>query len=538
MSKKNNETNAVQLAQVRKYHERTKHRYDRYAPGPGFMDWATQPNPFRTFSGSPQVALPLTADRLSHSYADLFLPGGVSPESITLETIANLLELSLGLAAWKSFEGERWALRCNPSSGNLHPTEGYIIAGQGIDALEAGVYHYRSHDHLLEQRCLAELPLRGFLLGLSSIHWREAWKYGERAFRYCQLDVGHALGAIRYAASLLGWKVTLLEQWADGDVARLLGLDRTEDFRPNEIEAPDLMVHVGPTGQDSFDIRKFAESAACGEWFGKANVLSQRHRHHWEAIDKVHHATVKPRTSHSGSGHNTTAPRLSTATSKLGRDLILQRRSAQEFDGVTTMQASELFRILDALLPRTDTPPFDCWPWTPRVHLLLFVHRVIGLAPGLYLFLRNSTGTLSLPEHISETTMESVKTAPSHFSLFLLDTGNYERVASTISCHQDIAADCVVSFGMLSEFDEPLSDGAWVYRRLFWECGLIGQALYLEAEAAGFRGTGIGCFFDDQVHKLIGLKDTSLQSLYHFTIGSPRTDDRLQTWPPYGHLKR
>ena len=36
-----------------------------------------------------------------------------------------------------------------------------------------------------------------------------------------------------------------------------------------------------------------------------------------------------------------------------------------------------------------------------------------------------------------------------------------------------------------------------MYRRLFWECGLIGQVLYLEAEAAGVRGTGIGCFYDD-----------------------------------------
>ncbi|TVR64991.1 MAG: hypothetical protein EA420_04215 [Candidatus Competibacteraceae bacterium] len=32
---------------------------------------------------------------------------------------------SLGLSAWKQHRGSRWALRCNPSSGNLHPTEGY-----------------------------------------------------------------------------------------------------------------------------------------------------------------------------------------------------------------------------------------------------------------------------------------------------------------------------------------------------------------------------------------------------------------------------
>jgi hypothetical protein len=77
-----------------------------------------------------------------------------------------------------------------------------------------------------------------------------------------------------------------------------------------------------------------------------------------------------------------------------------------------------------------------------------------------------------------------------------------------------------------------------MYRRLFWECGLIGQCLYLEAEAAGVRGTGIGCFFDDPVHELVGLTGNRWQSLYHFTIGGPVVDDRLQTLPPYGHLER
>jgi hypothetical protein len=91
---------------------------------------------------------------------------------------------------------------------------------------------------------------------------------------------------------------------------------------------------------------------------------------------------------------------------------------------------------------------------------------------------------------------------------------------------------------MLAEFDDGLREGAWVYRRLFWESGLIGQALYLEAEAAGVRGTGIGCFFDDPVHALLGLSDTRLQSLYHFTVGGPLTDVRLQTLPAYAHLGR
>jgi hypothetical protein len=75
--------------------------------------------------------------------------------------------------------------------------------------------------------------------------------------------------------------------------------------------------------------------------------------------------------------------------------------------------------------------------------------------------------------------------------------------------------------------------GAWAYRRLFWECGLIGQVLYLEAEAAGVRGTGIGCYYDDAVHELLGLSGVEWQSFYHFAFGVPVDDPRLTTEPGY-----
>ncbi len=71
-----------------------------------------------------------------------------------------------------------------------------------------------------------------FLVALTSIHWREAWKYGERAFRYCQHDVGHAIGALRVAASL-AWVAADAAAALVGcaHVAALLGLDRDADYR-------------------------------------------------------------------------------------------------------------------------------------------------------------------------------------------------------------------------------------------------------------------------------------------------------------------
>jgi len=122
------------------------------------------------------------------------------------------------------------------------------------------------------------------------------------------------------------------------------------------------------------------------------------------------------------------------------------------------------------------------------------------------------------------------------FPLFLLKSGNFRQTAALISCHQDIAGYSAFSLGMVVRFTESIRNAPWQYRRLFWETGMIGQVLYLEAEAHGVRGTGIGCFFDDAVHDLMGLTDLSFQSLYHFTIGKSVEDPRLTTFPPYEHL--
>lgn len=87
---------------------------------------------------------------------------------------------------------------------------------------------------------------------------------------------------------------------------------------------------------------------------------------------------------------------------------------------------------------------------------------------------------------------------------------------------------------MVAEF-EPLIrlHGAWQYPRLHWECGVIGQQLYLEAQALGHQGTGIGCFFDDLTNRLLNVEDLEYQSLYHFAIGCGVNDTRLTMLPGY-----
>lgn len=537
------------IERIRHYHQKTKHHFGRYANGPETLDWSMQPDPFRHYEGTDKIELPFAGDDLSTGYCDLYNPGNIKPRDIDLSSIGAMLELSMGLSAWKEYMGDRWALRCNPSSGNLHPTEAYIVA-VNINGLPNGVHHYVSYDHTLEQRCafifgdntFSMLQESSLFIGLSSIFWREAWKYGERAFRYCQLDTGHAIASIRFACAMLGWSTEILLDSGDAALAGTLGTDRDQDFDTAEREHAELIMRIFPYNKSAgtIPINTLASFGKEGIWKGKANVLDKHHLYVWPVIDdaaeassKNHPENIEPKPP------NVTPPLLACKTELQAKSIIQRRRSAQRFDGQTSMEAKDFFRVLDSLMPRTDTPPWDTFPWQPSIHIVLFIHRVNGLEPGLYIMLRNETAIDTVKSALSDK-MEwlQISSAPEHLNLYRLIKANSQKAAATLSCHQSIASDSAFSLGMLSEFDAALENGPWYYRYLYWEAGMLGQVLYLEAEAMDLQGTGIGCFFDDPVHEMLGIKDTQLQSLYHFTVGGALNDSRLRTLMPYAHLSR
>lgn len=529
------------LAQIHAYHERTKHRLERYAAGPETLDWDAQPNPFREFAAAPRIRLPLIADRISASFAALHLPNAIAPQPLTLEFIGALLELAFGLSAWKEYGPDRWAVRCNPSSGNLHPTEAYVVCRQ-IPGVEDGVYHYLSRDHLLEQRCKVTATTTGMqsrlLVGLSSIIWREAWKYGERAFRYCQLDTGHAIGALRYAAATLGWSVHIMDAGGQQQIEQWLGLGRAADFPGAEREEAELLMEIS-SGQAiaAAALTSLSESGQTN-WHGQANILDAHPMYRWPVLDEVTRASRKPSSPAAMSRPAQIWPALKRGSETIdaaikAATLIRQRRSAQRFDAAFTQDSASFYRMLDALLPRA-TAPWDVWHEPARVHPVLFIHRVAGLAPGLYVLPRSLAAQLQMQDAMrGDFNWSKPAHCPAHLPLFLLAETSLGKAAKIMNCHQAIAGDSTFALAMLAEFDAPLQAAPWRYRQLYWEAGLLGQVLYLEAEAAGLRGTGIGCYFDDICHELLGLYDKAFQSLYHFTVGYPLTDERIASLPPY-----
>lgn len=533
---------------VRAYHARTKHRFEAYAEGPGQLDWDAQPAAFRHYPGAPVLELPLAADSFERCYGQLEKKpkNEIAPD---LDSLGALLELSFGLSAWKTWGPSRWALRCNPSSGNLHPVEAWVLSA-GLPGVGAGLQHYDPEQHALEGRALIA-PVAGeawLAIGLSSVMWREAWKYGERAFRYCQLDIGHAVGALAYAAALLGWEVVPIGATAEA-LKHCLGLDRPDDFPPSryaftEIEEPEILLAIRAPGLKT---PPSAEALAAwldtADWQGKPTRIDPSPGYRWPAIDQVAAASREVVCAPEVVDFPPLPPLVPHPTTTGTAQIIRQRRSGQRFDPHYALLRPAFYRMLDAVLPRPQLP-WLVQTTPPRIHLLLFVLRVHGLPSGLYLLPRTPAACRELPAALMPTderfaarrpVADFDPECPPHLGLIqLAEMGLQEmqRLARSLSCHQDIASTSAFSLGMLGEFEAATATGHG-YRELLREAGLVGQVLYLEAEAAEVRGTGIGCFFDDPVHQLVGLSGPRYQSVYHFTVGTPVTDARIETDPPY-----
>jgi hypothetical protein len=312
------------------------------------------PNPFRHYEGVPVLDLPTDPAAPAIAAFDVLrgrLGGCDAP------FLSALLFYSASISATKlAPSGTSYALRVNPSSGNLHPTE-FHFATRGVAGWPDGLYHYRPSQHMAEQRGRGDFGFDAPLVFvLTTIAWREAWKYRERAYRYCLLDIGHAWQALELAARALGCTCSVTGLFDDTALAARLGLAADE--------WPLLVV----------SIRGMAVAEAGGGAAellgGTPNILSDVITVP-PSIEAVHAGTC------AGSGEWGASLPVGEATAVGGRgfgEVVRGRRSALDFVG------GERAMTMEALLALLTVAK------APLLTLYLYVHRVVGLAAGLYRF--------------------------------------------------------------------------------------------------------------------------------------------------------
>src|SRR6202049_4816248 len=168
----------------REYHESTKHSFESLRRAPHVLDWANMPDPFRHYEGVPVLDLP--ADPPSPDIPALDVFQGFSGTTAVRDGptfLSQLLFYSASISASKLVPstGYRYALRVNPSSGNLHPTEFHLLT-RGLKEWPNGLYHYRPSSHIAAQRGLGDLNFNladstnsaPIMFALTSIASREA----------------------------------------------------------------------------------------------------------------------------------------------------------------------------------------------------------------------------------------------------------------------------------------------------------------------------------------------------------------------------
>lgn len=554
----------AELEIILDYHKASKHNFKAYAPGPSRLNMSIKPDPFFNYHGTRHFNLEIWSDEqikaeIFPTYEQVFLPEKLKPSELNAESISKLFFDSFAISAWKKANNTKWPLRANPSSGNLHPTEVYLLSGPVKGLLKnPSVCHYAPLPHALELRTefpretweLLSLgfPEGTFFVGLTSIFWRVSWKYGLRAFRYSQHDIGHAIAALTFAAAGLGWKTSLLADMGSEEVAALLGI--SGEIGPEKQE-PACLLAICPADETCSRISSTVVSTFKNlSWAGIPNSLSPEHVE-WLGIEKAASAAQKRESdyfekreeSEKEIKSGTRAVSLLKASNSRNqldpeavplRSIIRGRRSAIEMDNSAYMEKETFYAMLQRTLPENN-PIFNTLAFGSFTHLLLFVNRVKDLLPGLYIFIRKPEEKEKFKAAIRPDFLwEKPKNCPSDLEFYLLLEETLHSFAAQLSCAQRKVADACFTACMLSEFEEPLNRfGAWIYPYLFWECGILGQLLYLEAEANGLRGCGIGCFFDDPLHETIGLKGLEYQDLYHFAVGSPLQEIGVITLPAY-----
>lgn len=477
-----------EIGELLALHAESCNRSGRPAAAPIEPDRSIEPVRFRRFRGAPLVPLPPCP--LDPPTRHRPVPGGpaAGPRRLDRGSVAQLFFDAFGITGEARDGAQGSPLRANPSAGNLHPVEAYLLCGPEVGLTRpeasgepiAALWHYAPGEHAFElrreiplhtwRRWAAAAPPGALFVGLSAVVWRTAWKYGARAFRLALLDAGHALAALGAAAAVLGWRVGEAPGLGDAALAALLGLEEEGDAASQEL--PVALVAAGSWPEESWRAEPLKEAAVAFvdlPRIGRPNRIGPAHLE-WPGL-----AAIERLSRDDGSGRR---PATDAPDPIFPRAILHQRRSARAFDPAGGLSA-ERFAALSEQGFGTS------WPLLASGDLFLaaWVHRVQGVGSGSHL-------VSPLPQA----------------RLDPLVAGDLRTEARLAAGGQAQAADALFVVVWLADLPATLRRGGGAaYRRLFLEAGARAHRTHLAAVHAGLAACPIGGFYDDRVAATFGL---------------------------------
>jgi SagB-type dehydrogenase family enzyme len=217
---------------------------DKVSPPNWEVDWDDGPLPYKLYRGLPMIPLSLEIP--------LTLKSMEITKNPNLRKIGHFLWYVFGLTQFSesmmnsNFSDQDMDLmqskrRFVPSGGALYPNELYVYLK--IEHLPAGVYHYDVAHHrlvllregnfdsylsrALGNRCdLSECFGTVFV---STMFWKNFFKYNNFAYRLQGLDAGVLLGQLLEVAKSFGFASWVYFQFLDRAINHLLGLSEQEE---------------------------------------------------------------------------------------------------------------------------------------------------------------------------------------------------------------------------------------------------------------------------------------------------------------------
>jgi len=475
------------------YHEETKHSSVSIRLKPHFLDWSNRPYPFKVYTNLPRIPLPQDFPKPGEdTLAALACRAKPSQKTkpMDISRLAELLFFSAGITREIRYPSGPIYFRSAPATGALYPTELYVVNGE-IPGLEAGVYHFdpgefsltqlRSGDH---RAALAEATagnngvLRGSVsIVLSSLGWRNAWKYQARSYRHWFWDSGVIAANLLATACSEGFSPSVIIGFNDSQVNQLVGLDGRAEAAVAIVtlggevgsgvaapirEVAPLKPNVKPLSKyvvEYPEIQKLHDASSLGSGEEVAEWLSAAKQ-------------PLPRDAPAGAGRPHPLPASAESSSPLW-EVILKRGSTRRF-ARAPVNVVQLATILDrarSALPADFLPDAE----SSLLDIYLIVNAVDGLPSGSYF------------HRWRERSLDKLK------------DGQLRRVAGHLCLEQELGADASIVFFLMSDLNSVLSRyGNRGYRASQFEAGVMAGRIYLAAYALGLGATGL-TFYDDDV---------------------------------------
>ncbi|MEM2042179.1 MAG: SagB/ThcOx family dehydrogenase [Nitrososphaerota archaeon] len=497
--------------EARRYHEATKHTFVSVRmPGRG-LDWENRPYPFKVYLDAEKIRLPAGFGSPPLDLISAITSQQRRTERLNLSELAGLLFYSAGITRIYRYPfGGRYYFRAYPSTGALYQTELYVVAGD-VSGLEPGVYHfdpgqfvlsvirrgdYRSHLSALTGHdgvvsCDAAVVL-------TSVAWRNAWKYGARSYRHWFWDGGTlCANLISTAGSLgLGWEV--LVGFVDDLLNGLLGIDGRREAAIAVVplwsghasragpspEVGEVRHRVLPLSRREVEYEEVTRA------YASSRLLSAEEVSLWR---KRASSMTDVGARHEGRRLRLPGPPDGLALPPLG-DVILRRGSTRRFSRVE-IEAWKLGFVLRSMSVPLKTDFLG--NQGSLVSVFAIVNGVEGVPSGSYLYDR-LTG-----------------------ELVLLREGRFRRTAEYLCLEQELGGDASATLFLMSPLDAVLSSlGNRGYRASQFEAGIRVGLAYLAAHSVGIGATGL-TFYDDDVREFFSPASSEMECMMVVALGVP-----------------